>query len=463
MEIKSCITLNGSTSEFFDCEKGVRQGENLSPLLFAIYMNDLENFLSTNGGSGINIDIDDATVMIFVKLLVILYADDTIILSDNVNDFQQMLNIFNDYCNSWKLKINSSKTKIMIFGDRSRTRNIPFFIAGDEIEIVKEFKYLGVLFTNNGRFVQYYKALSSVAYKAMSLLRKRIVNLNLPVDCQLKLFDQTILPILLYGSEICSFEKLQLLEKVHLDFLRSILKMKKSTPLTMVYGEFGRYPIEIQAKKRMIKHWSKILTDKDSKISYKMYSVLLYLHKNNIYSCNWILCIEKILNSVGLTYVWQENSVNNVDWLCKEVEKRLQSQFVQKWNSDVYSSSKCINYRIFKTEFALEKYITECQPNVYIPFARIRTTNNKLPIEKGRWENIARSNRYCTLCNLNLLGDEYHYILECTYFTEKRKLYLPKYYLKHVNVFKFQKLMSTKNTKQLVQLGRFVSDILKKF
>ena len=64
MEIKSCITLNGSTAEFFYCEKGVRQGENLSPLLFAIYMNDLENFLSTNGGSGINIDIDDATVMI---------------------------------------------------------------------------------------------------------------------------------------------------------------------------------------------------------------------------------------------------------------------------------------------------------------------------------------------------------------------------------------------------------------
>lgn len=90
-------------------------------------MNDLENFLSTNGGSGNNIDIDDATVTIFIKLLVILYADDTIILSDNVNDFQQMLNIFSDFCNSWKLKINSSKTKIMIFGDRSRTPNVPFF------------------------------------------------------------------------------------------------------------------------------------------------------------------------------------------------------------------------------------------------------------------------------------------------------------------------------------------------
>ena len=51
----------------FYCEKGVRQGENLSPLLFAIYMNDLENFLSTSGGSGINIDIDDATVKIFIN------------------------------------------------------------------------------------------------------------------------------------------------------------------------------------------------------------------------------------------------------------------------------------------------------------------------------------------------------------------------------------------------------------
>ena len=38
-------------------------------------------------------------VMIFIKLLVILYVDDTIILTDNVNDFKQMLNIFNDYCN----------------------------------------------------------------------------------------------------------------------------------------------------------------------------------------------------------------------------------------------------------------------------------------------------------------------------------------------------------------------------
>ena len=41
-QIKSCITVNGSTSGFFNCEKGVRQGKNISPLLFAIYLNDFE-------------------------------------------------------------------------------------------------------------------------------------------------------------------------------------------------------------------------------------------------------------------------------------------------------------------------------------------------------------------------------------------------------------------------------------
>ena len=55
-----------------------------------------------------------------------------------------------------------------------------------------------------------------------------------------------------------------------------------------------------------------------------------------------------------------------------------------------------------------------------------------------------------------MLGDEFHYLLECTYFTEERKKYLPKFYLRHVNILKFQKLMSTENLKLLKQLSRFI-------
>ena len=132
-----------------------------------------------------------------------------------------------------------------------RSNNKIFTLDGSVAEILKEFKYLGVLFTQNGWFVQNTKKLSDLARKAMYLLRRRKVDLHLPIERQLNLFDQTIVPILLYGCEFYGFENIYLMEKNHLDFLKSILKLKKSTPNVMVYGEFGRYPLEIIIKTRI--------------------------------------------------------------------------------------------------------------------------------------------------------------------------------------------------------------------
>ena len=239
--------------------------------------------------------------------------------------------------------------------------------------------------------------------------------------------------------------------------------MRNSTPLNMIYGEIGRFPLEIQAKTRMIKFWSKILNGKNSKISHKIYKILLFLYNNHIYSCKWILHIEKILQDVGLNYIWLSNNVHNSDWLCNEVKKRLQCQYLQKWNTEIQTSSKSINYRIFKTNFVTEFYITHLQPKFYILLARFRTTNNRLPIERGRWENVERAQRICTLCNYNAIGDEFHYLFECEAFKERRKVFLPRFYLRHVNTLKFQMLMCTTNVTLLKRLRRFISEILSKF
>ena len=69
-----------------------------------------------------------------------------------------------------------------------------------------------------------------------------------------------------------------LTEKIYLDFLKSILKLKKSTPNEMIYGEFGRYPLEIMIKIRMEKYWCKLLIEKNTKISCIMYKLLYYLY-----------------------------------------------------------------------------------------------------------------------------------------------------------------------------------------
>ena len=213
----------------------------------------------------------------------------------------------------------------------------------------------------------------------------------------------------------------------------------------------------------MTKFWSKILNGKNSKISHKIYKILLFLHNNHIYSYKWIVPIEKILQDVGLNYIWLNNNIHNSDWLCNEIKKRLQCQYLHKWNTEIQTSSKSINYRIFKTNFVTEFYITHLQPKFYIPLARFRTTNNRLPVERGRWENVERAHRICTLCNCNAISDEFHFLFECEAFKERRKVFLLRFYLRHVNTLKFQMLMCTTNVTLLKRLSRCISERLSKF
>ena len=66
--------------------------------------------------------------------------------------------------------------------------------------------------------------------------------LNLPIDLQLDLFDKLVTPILLYGSEIWTYENNDIIEKLHLRYCKYILSVNKRTT-SMVYGELGRYPL----------------------------------------------------------------------------------------------------------------------------------------------------------------------------------------------------------------------------
>ena len=109
LNIKSCVTVNGERSMLFPCDIGVRQGENLSPLLFSIYLNDLEQFLSQSGNvNGVtcsNNNIEESA-HILLKLFVMLYADDTVILAETADDLQNALTQYALYCDTWKLHIN---------------------------------------------------------------------------------------------------------------------------------------------------------------------------------------------------------------------------------------------------------------------------------------------------------------------------------------------------------------------
>ena len=69
-------------------------------------------------------------------------------------------------------------------------------------------------------------------------------------------------------------------------------------------------------------------------------------------------------------------------------------------------------------------------------------TNNRL--DTGRWHNIDRDDKICTLCNAGLIGDKFDYLLECTYFNDDRKNFLGENYCVRPNTMIYKTLMSTK-------------------
>jgi hypothetical protein len=83
---------------------------------------------------------------IFIKLFVILYADDTVILAESVEGMQNALDIFQTYCEFWKLEINITKTKMTIFSKRKMKQNFDFKLQGKNIEVVDTYLYLGLIF-----------------------------------------------------------------------------------------------------------------------------------------------------------------------------------------------------------------------------------------------------------------------------------------------------------------------------
>lgn len=160
---------------------------------------------------------------------------------------------------------------------------------------------------------------------------------------------------------------------------------------------------------------------------------------------------------------WQRQVVDSPVYFKNTVKNIVRDQFIQSWNSNIQESNKCLNYRIYKSDFVFEEYFKVLPANLAIVLCKFRCTNHKLPIEKGRFYNIDRPLRLCNLCDKNELGDEYHYLFNCDFFKNTRKKYIDNYYCQHPNCFKYESLMNSKDRTTLLKLAIFCKTILSTF
>lgn len=457
---KSRIITTEGSSAFFPCMIGVRQGDNLSPFLFSLYLNDLENYLDEKN-VGLTVDYDDEDISVFLKLFVLLYADDTVIFGDSPEELQKSLNAFEQYCDEWKLTINTNKTKVIIFSHSKAKSNLHFYLNDTELEIVNDFTYLGVKFSKSGSFKSAKEHIAEQGNKALFSLLRKIRDLNLPYDVQIDLFEKTIKPVLLYGCEVWGSGNCDIIERVNLKFLKTIFQLKKSTPSFMIYGELGITPIMVDIQSRIISYWSKAVHNESNSLVSVMYKILYSMHKNGIYKSKYIDNVKTIIEHNGFSNIWISQNAFNITWFSKSMKQKLKDQSIQTWSSLVECSSSGTNYRIFKDSFGTSLYLKKLPEY----FARIilafRTRNHKLPIETGRWRGIPRKERICKLCNKDI-GDEFHYIMSCKVFDTDRRKFIKPYFYTNPNTIKFNQLMNESNIKQLTNLACFIKTINRK-
>jgi len=173
---------------------------------------------------------------------------------------------------------------------------------------------------------------------------------------------------------------------------------------------------------------------------------------NGEYFIQWLMYIHNILNDTGLSNIWLSQYVRNTKWFHITVKQKLCDKFLQRWNQDVFYSSK---QNIF------EHYIKILSPKFRNILIKIRTTNHRLPTETGRWDGTPRYKRTCNLCNYDLLADEYHYLLKCQIFSNAKKIYLPNYFCKQPSVCKIKESLSSQNVKLLKNLSKLIDYINK--
>ena len=345
------VKYKNQLSDPFECILGVRQGESLSPFLFSMYLNDIEEHFITHGFKGFEVGM--------LKLFLLLYADDIVIFSENEEGLQNGLNLLEQYCDKWKLQVNVNKTKVMIFRKAGNIRrNIRFTYKNEILEIVNNFKYLGIIFTTGGSFKSTYEALHGQALKAMFKLKSYIVKFpNMSIIHQLNLFDKLVEPVLSYGCEIWGMENANILENIYLQFCKQLLGVRRQTQNNFIYGELGQFPLKIRRLARVIKYWLKIVKSSDIKYVKVIYNIMLNEIEVFPDRNSWAKSVKNLLENYGFNFVWVNQGVENEELFLSIFKQRVKDNFLQSWNSDLENSSRARSYRLF-CNFDFQSYLS---------------------------------------------------------------------------------------------------------
>lgn len=403
------IGLNNVFTPWFNADIGVRQGDCLSSTLFAMFINDMaKNVKALNNG----ILIEGNNVCI------LLFADDIAIITDNEENLQNMFNEIQKWCFKWRLNVNCNKTKVVHFRPASKTRtNYQFKYNGMVLEIVEQYKYLGIVLNEFLDFKCTAKVLASAAGRALGKLWNVYKGFNgLNYKSYTKLYETYVDPILLYCSSVWGANEISYCNSIQNRAIRWYLGVHKFTPNLAIMGDIGWKSSKIKRQKCIIRLWNRIINMDDNRLPKLIFEW--------DYKCgyqSWTYCVKNMLSDIGFDYLYFTKDLLD----CKVIEDSLFNSYKNDWMIAIQNSDKLRTYVNFKYDYYTEPYVFNIKnKSLRSMMAQFRCGVLPIKIETGRFENKAIYDRKCEMCEMDSIEDEHHFLLECTqYNNERQKLY----------------------------------------
>ena len=455
-KLRSCVLVNdGYLCDDFSCSIGTRQGCMISPFLFIFYLNELLHLAEEQNCQGIYVNEHHPNITM------LLYADDIVIVGDHIGRVQKILNTVSKFCSNWGLRVNMEKSKVMVFRNGGIIKKNEFFYYnGIRLQNVSYYKYLGVLMSTRLSWSPAQVNLSLQASKALHVINLVNYKCDFSFSIACNLFDKCIAPILTYGSEIWGTDVHSSIERLHNKFCKMQLGVGTNTPTPAVLGECGRDHIYVACLCKCVKYWLKIVSLPTDSLLGSCYSLLYQQCLAG--KVNWASKIRDILFRYGFGWIWENQSVLNVDHFLKIFSIRVKDCELQSWSSEINDMSKLRMYCLFKEDRSSELYLTLPIPRrLKIALARFRTGNHGLEIETGRHHNVESKDRLCKICLLNNVvacEDEIHVLFNCSAYNDVRSLYVSS---ESSSLYDFVKWMKSDNHYNIVNLANFVYSIYK--
>ncbi|KAK3525020.1 hypothetical protein QTP86_013357 [Hemibagrus guttatus] len=188
---RSLVCIASCKSDLFPVHIGLRQGCPLSPVLFIVFMDRISR--CSQGLEGVRFGDHRISSLIF--------ADDVVLLASSGLDLQHALGRFAAECEAAGMRVSTSKSEAMVL-DRKKVA-CTLQVGGEVLPQVEEFKYLGVLFTSEGRMdCEIDRRIGAAATLMRSMYRSVVVKKELSRKAKLSIYQSIYAPTLTYGHEL---------------------------------------------------------------------------------------------------------------------------------------------------------------------------------------------------------------------------------------------------------------------